>query len=849
MAPAHAQERATPAVGTLSEVVITAERRTQSIQKSSLAIQVLGAERLADAGATQMRDLTSISPGVNIGQGGPATQIYVRGVGDFGSEPKFNPAVATYIDGVYVARANAIEGNLYDLSRVEVLKGPQGTLYGRNAAGGAINLLTNQAQLGRTNGGLNVEVGNYNSVIADGFLNVALTEDLAVRAAFQATSRDGYSSMGFDDDDKQAARLNVNWKPSETFSLKVGAAFTHVGGIGPGYNFTPIIDSRLRTQLEGLGIAIPTSNRLSITDPRAAQVILGVDALAAFLQPPFNTMNSTGSNPASVVGGANPPGTPYCLPASVFDSARLNGAPAPIPRTTVGYCNIVAARVGVANPNYFATIDPNQWQQTAHQDNKYWNINAELNWDLGFANLTIIPAYREVQNDYVTFPISIYDDGGRQPEQSIAKSLEMRLARQTSLVDWTVGGYLFQERQHQYTGQFVNENVGLQQSQAYLNNRFITSNWAAFAQGTWHVTDALRLITGIRYSEEIKTSDAYNYLVYPNTAFGSPARLDCQFSNGDCLQDRVAGRVKFTSTNWKLGAEFDLTERNMLFFTASTGFKSGGLNTVSVPGTGFNRVTTGPGLSNGVGSPVAYDPEKLLAFEFGSRNRFLENRLQVNVELFYWKYRDHQENVQATIATAQGNISLGGLQNVGDARMYGGDVDIVAQLTPNDTLRFNGEYLNSKYTTFDIVLSNVVQGLTVGCPTTPGLVAGTVKADCSGNPLTRAPKWTGSANYTHRFDLSDGAVVNASVSTQFATNSFLMPLYLPQDVAPGYISLAANVTYISPDGNWQVQAFGRNLTNEDIFTGAFQSPGFHPNMLVRNIGAPRTYGVRASVKF
>lgn len=843
---AEAQDAPSSAV---SEVVITAERRTQSIQTSSLAIQVLAAERLADAGVTNMRDLTSVSPGVTIGQGGPATQIYVRGVGDFGSSPTYNPAVATYIDGVYVARSNAIEGNLYDISRVEVLKGPQGTLYGRNAAGGALNILSNAPKLGVTNGGLNVELGNYRSVNTDGFLNVGVTENLAVRAAFQAVSREGYSSMGFDDDEKQAARLQILWKPSDTFSVKVGGAFTHVGGTGPGYNFTTKLDPRVRTALEGLGITIPTNNRLSVTDPRVAPVILGIDALAAFLQPPFNTMTSSGSNPASVVGGANPPGTPYCLPATVFNNARVNGVSAPITHSTSGYCNIVAARVGVVNPNYYSTIDPNLWQRSAHQDNNYWNINAELNWDFGFANLTLLPAYRQVRNDYTTFPTVVYDNGGRGPEQSIAKSLEARLANETNMVDWTVGGYLFQERQHQYTGQTVGEDVGSQQNQAYLNNIFITNNWAVFAQGTWHVTDALRLITGIRYSQESKSADGYNYLVYPNTAFGSPARLDCQFSAGDCLQDRFQGHVKFTSTNWKIGAEYDISPRNMIFATASSGFKAGGVNTSSVPGTGFNLVTTGPGLTNGVGQALSYAPEKLLAYEIGSRNRFLDNRLQLNLEGFYWKYKDHQENGNALIATPAGNRTISSVQNVGDAVMYGFDIDVVARLTPNDTLRFNSEYLHTEYKTFKFLLGNVVPGLTTACAVSPGPLGGTSYVNCAGNVLTRSPKWSGSTNYTHNFYLEDGSRVDASVSGQFATQIFLSPSYLEQTRAPGYFTLAANVTYTSPEGNWTVQAFGRNLTNEEIFTGAFQTPGFHPQLLARNINAPRTYGVRATVKF
>lgn len=850
LSPAAAQQaapspRATNAIG---EVVITAERRTQSVQTSSLAIQVLSADAIADAGVTQIRDLTMISPGVNVGQGGPATQIYIRGVGDFGSTPTFNPAVATYIDGVYVPRANAIEGNLYDISRVEVLKGPQGTLYGRNAAGGALNILSNAPKLGVTNGAMNVEVGNYNEVNVDGFGNLALGDTLALRGAFQSTKHSGYSTMGFDDDEKQAFRVQALWQPNDDVKLRVGGAFTHVGGIGPGYNFDPILDPTLRTQLNSLGIAIPTSPRLSITDPRAGNVLLGIDALAAFLQAPFNTMVSNGSNPAATPGGGNVPGTTYCAPAVVLNNGKLGGVSKPLPQTTAGYCNIVAARVGVVNPNYYATVDPNLYQTVAHQNNIYWNLTAQLDWNLGFANLTVIPGYREVHNDYVTFPNQPYDNGGRKPEQSISKSLEARLAHDTKLVDWTVGGYLFQERQHQFLGQFVGENVGNGVGNAYSNIKFITSNWAVFTQETWHVAEGLRVITGLRYSEETKTVDGFQVLTYPNIVFGS--RLDCQGSpNGECLQDRYKGRKFSSASNWKLGVEYDVAPRHMVYTTASTGYKAGGVNSIGTPNSGFNRITTAPGLSNGIARAVPYNPEKLLAVEVGSRNRFLDNRLQLNLEGFYYKYRDHQENVSAVINTLAGPVTVGSLQNVGDAKMYGGDIDIVYAFTQNDTVRFNAEYLHTKYDSFSAVLSNVVQGVTIGCPLKAGPLPGTFAINCAGKPLSRSPKWTGSAGYTHNWDLTSGARVDASGTAQFASNQYLNPYYLPQGLAPSYLTLNANVTYTVPDGNWTFQAFIRNITNDDVFTGSFQSPGSHPNSLVRNIGAPRTWGVRVGAKF
>ncbi len=118
-----------------------------------------------------------------------------------------------------------------------MLKGPQGTLYGRNSSGGALNILTNAPVLGQTFGTLNAEVGNYNEINTDGSFNVPLSDKLALRGAFQIVSRSGYSSQGFDDDKKESARLSLLWKPNDDVSLRVTAAYTHVGGLGPGYDF------------------------------------------------------------------------------------------------------------------------------------------------------------------------------------------------------------------------------------------------------------------------------------------------------------------------------------------------------------------------------------------------------------------------------------------------------------------------------------------------------------------------------------------------------------------------------------------------------------------------------------
>ena len=172
---AHRVPRTPGAVAVIEEIVVTAQRREENLQKTSVPVDVLSGDELRNANVLRVTDLSAAVPGLQVGQGAGPTQIYIRGVGDFGSTPINNPAVAANIDGVYVARSQALEGNFFDVARVEVLKGPQGTLYGRNASGGAINIITNRPSFDAVSGYGDVEVGNYSMREFQGALNLPVS--------------------------------------------------------------------------------------------------------------------------------------------------------------------------------------------------------------------------------------------------------------------------------------------------------------------------------------------------------------------------------------------------------------------------------------------------------------------------------------------------------------------------------------------------------------------------------------------------------------------------------------------------------------------------------------------------
>lgn len=229
-APALSPQSSETGIG---DIIVTAQRRSESLQKTALSIQVVQSDTLSKAGVTNSLDLTAVVPGVQIGSAGPAPSVYVRGVGSYSSTAGQSPAVPFYTDGVYIARSQGLSSELYDLDRVEVLKGPQGTLYGRNASGGAINVLTKSPELGVFGGHVELEVGNYGNQTAEAAINLPIGKTVAVRLSGQIVDKDGYTSEGYGDDKHQAGRAKVLWEPGADFKVLLNGSYGHVGGRGP----------------------------------------------------------------------------------------------------------------------------------------------------------------------------------------------------------------------------------------------------------------------------------------------------------------------------------------------------------------------------------------------------------------------------------------------------------------------------------------------------------------------------------------------------------------------------------------------------------------------------------------
>ena len=453
----------------------------------------------------------------------------------------------------------------------------------------------------------------------------------------------------------------------------------------------------------------------------------------------------------------------------------------------------------------------------AFYDGDYRNIMAEANANLGFAKLTVVGGYRYLNAKSYTaqpgFDVAL-------AETAKQASLEARLSKQSDRFKWVVGGFFFDLKQTQLLESFLNNAVPFGHSLIDIPN-LPTRSVGVFGEGTFSLTPDLRIIAGARYSNERKAFDG------TVTHRGSvPLGAAGQFS--------VTGRNRFSKVTWRAGVEYDVSPSNMLYATASTGFKAGGFAAVQPPNN-------------------TYQPENITSFVAGSRNRFLDNRLQFNAEAFYWKYNDYQ----ASILGPQPN-GFNGTQtlNAGKATIYGMDVDIIAKLSRNDTIRFVGEYLHTNFDefTFDRAATGLVAGLTTGCrfvgaPKRNAFNGLVQTLDCSGFPLQRSPKWSGSGSYQHVFPLANGGDVDFKATAGFAASRYISIEYTALTRAAPYATVDLDLTYHAPDNRFSVSGFMRNVGNKAYYTGGVLQPLSGGRLLYQTIGAPRTYGLRATVNF
>ncbi|NHN39895.1 TonB-dependent receptor [Pseudomaricurvus alcaniphilus] len=696
----------------IEEITVTANRRQESLQESSLVISVLSQKEMQ--AVKEIWDLTSAEPSVQIGKAGNIAQAYIRGVGSFVATARQENAVAFNVDGVYLQTGAMVSPAMFDIERVEILKGPQGTLYGRNATGGAINFISRAPKLDEFSGYVSTDLGNYDLRRFTGAVNVPLSDTTALRVALQKSDRDGYFTDGTDDEDSLSGRVRFLWEASEDITLNLTAEYADFDGAGAGSALLQTIDN----------------------DPW--------------------------------IGALDPRRVTYTT------------APAPLKDPFYDY-----------DSHAFTT---------------------QLDWELDFATLTILPAYRHEH-----YTSRTYVPGYRFTEEAktTQSSLEVRLGDQTENLKWVVGAFGLQAEQELNYGP---ENAGILQGVNIIIPEQTTDSYAIFGEATYSLTDKLRVIAGLRYSKEETEgggiNNSFNYRGYTPAFDPSAETGDFSFSD----------KTSANSVTYRTGIEYDISEDSMLFVTYSKGFKGGGWYP--------DRPTEDP----------TFEPETLEAFEVGMRNQFLDNSLQLNVEAFFWQYKDQQ---QAYAGLTSIGVPALLTVNATDSDIYGGSMDATWRFTDNDTLHATIEYLHAEYGNF---ARNTPGPAYPGSQCSSALAStGGFMVDCSGARMQRTPKYSGSVSYEHVFPLSSGGTITAGADLTFATGRYLTIDLSPSTYDGSYVVTNADLTYSNAEDTWSLTTFVRNIGDTAFASGGIVNPA--NGLFNATINAPRTYGLRAQYNF
>lgn len=801
---AFSQEDPSEGAFALEEVIVTAQRKAESLQQAAIPINAVTGDRLLEAGVSNADGLNSIAPSLYVSNAGGATQGYfVRGVGNFTNNGFSNPAVAFNQDGVYIGRTSSTVTAFLDLNRVEVLKGPQGTLYGRNATGGAINVIPNAPELGENSSNITLELGNYDHYQVSGMTNIAVNATTALRFAGSYADREGYMSDNTSTAEDTALRAQLLTEPSENVSIRVSADYATQEGTGSGVH------------VHGAFSFAPFSPDLPVPN-------------WAFTESP-NSDPFTGLFSPDVLDFIENNVTAAPLFSPVFDFARPS------------------------------------------RNDTYYGINSEINIALGEMDLVMIPAYRysELDNVFSGPPFR----SGIQQDEAEQLSFETRLSGETGAVEWILGAFYFDESVegvNQYN-QFA--------TASHLSYEAENESWAAFARATFNISDSVRLVTGIRYTEDSREIEGLSlataFVCLDEPPAGPPSCPDLPtIPTGLTLADSLSqidqnlflfanplagdlsaggvfpvgtagapprGIVAITptplnlpddedETTYRVGLEFDASEDSLLYVSFETGYRSGGFN-----------------LSKG---HETYDPEYIDAYTIGSKNRLMGGRLELNLEAFYWEYEDQQ--LAALGIDSDGNNSFY-TRNVGASTIQGVEIDFQFLATESTLIRGAIQYLDSAYDSFEytqVDLSDETDPPNFLTPVT-GCNYEQVMApvrefdiDCSGKDALYSPELTYSLGLQKTFALDTGDVV-LNLDYRFRDERYVGFNYIPGSSTGSTSNVDGVLSYKSNDG-WTVSLYGRNLTDEEVPITYQVGAG---NIASSQYEPPRTYGLRLDVDF
>lgn len=822
--------------GDLEELYVTATKRDESFQEVAISMAALNSEFLKDSGITEFGQIAEYVPNLSINPvtDSRGTVLRIRGIGSPGNNAGIDPSVGLFIDGVYQGRAGMSIGDLLDIERVEVLRGPQGTLYGKNTAAGLINIISKRP-IYETEGIVETVFGNYGNIETRGSINIPIVDErIAARFSSYRTTRDG-----FDDS------LNVAGREFDPISERPilpdpisDTRFTFVDGEVNDANKWGAKGRLLFDVTDDFSLLLTGDYSREDTKCCVADSLSfeGVPTLASFFQP----------NP--------PPG--QWLPLLTFQNLAQYQVPGSGGRTFQG--------TGIPLPEDDAFDRVVSADQEPTNLTEIGGISLDANWDLpeirliGGSTLNFIGSWRTYSTESLfDGDFSYYDVARWGTNVDLDQySAELRLTSPGGeLVDYQAGLYFYHQNMHTVDQlSFRWDAINLFLPGLFTptintgDNVHKTWSYAGFGQVTVNPIEKLSLTGGLRLTYEKKTrtgsqtcerwvqvGDSWEWVLNDppdpeNDPFDAPPVCGPPASIGPGENERAV-----TNVSGMANVRYFATDEIMLFGSFATGFKSGGFNQLRVS----------------VGTPSEFDDEESMNVELGFRSTWLEGMLTLNMTGFYTRYDEFQAQLFDGTSVS--------VRNAGSLESYGVEGDLVLAplegLVIGSSLGFNiakfKDFENGEQTAQQRWDASGGRLLTF-CATAP--VEECVQ-DLSGKTLDNAPKWTVSSflQYEYETGWRYDTVLFARGEYNFTSSR-----YLSQDLDPNLKQDATHLVNvragfrIQPESLWsnaslEITGWARNLLEEDWNVVGFDVPTINGFAGVN--APPRQYGITARVTF
>ncbi len=832
--PAWSQEQQAPAqdTGGIPDIIVTAQKRTENVQNVPIAISAFAGDALAERAIGNVSQLAALSPNVNLDSGvsfSASTAVLaasIRGIGASDFAFNIDPAVGVYVDGVYLARSVGANQDLLDVERIEILKGPQGTLFGRNTIGGAVSIVTRDPGKEFSVRG-DMTVGRFNLFQVRASVDVPLAENLFSSLTVDVKTRNGYlKRLPF------PGSLGANSPP---YTVYPAAGYDSPSREGDEDNRT----FRGKLKYTGDTVRLTLSGDYAYTQGTA----------------PTKLLQTTDGDPGGLFGNLYNLciSTPVATLTTIGLINMCNSSGTQLPsrhRNETFAVNRLYTLAGVnadSNPNN----DLLPWDKrfiTNNRDTSYAtgnNFSKLRNWGFtGIAEFDItedalvksITSFRKSHwvsgLDGDGSPINMSTYSFDQTQQQFSQEVQLVGSSLDDKLNYVAGAYFF--RESGFLADYVISGEGIYVIDG--PNWLKTNAYAGFGQLDYRLNDLIGFTVGARYTKESKSFEGgqqelsglfYKLAgapcsdlagnIFPNAVL--PNGQSCRVANNypdpnNPLRIYPGGinHLKFNNFSPKVGVQLHPSEDVMVYGSWSKGYKTGGWTTrYSTPQTFVS----------------SFNPEKATTYELGLKSTLLERRLQVNAALFYTDYNAIQLNYQ-----------VGGsptIANVGDGKIKGAELEITAQPSRALTLNFALGYTDAYYTALDpaVAVTSGPSALQLGAVV--------------GSELPKTPKWKLNFSPKYEVELGNGGSVTLLGDYTFIsrqTNNVERTIVLNR---PSVSILNASLAYRDPESKYTVTVGGTNLTNKRYVTSGSAIPAF--GAIVGSYNRPTEWYARLGFKF